>query len=323
MVSEEDILAPAARNVIALSSPGGAAKICRWREFSLADQKENRLPNPRLRAPMSRPRRRKRKVKPSRWQMKNLDCSRNSRNERMKKETSKVLECKAEAKIERLRGERERRAVERYVLQISEKERARIGQDLHDGLCQSLAGVACLAEALAKELRCSGLSGVEAALEIANLVRRCGDEARQMAAGMHPVILAMKGIGPALRDLACTVSRQSEVACIVESDPEVHVSDPGTAINLYRIAQEAISNAIKHGNATKVQIRLTAENSKVTLTIRDNGKGFPAKPIRAGMGLHTMRYRATTLGGTLEIRAAGRRGTILNCSFPANGVNEE
>ena len=95
---------------------------------------------------------------------------------------------------------------------------------------------------------------------------------------------------------------------------------PCVATNLYRIAQEAVANAIKHGNAKAVLIQLAAENGNLTLRVRDDGTGIPAKPKQTGMGLHTMRYRATMIGGSLDVRRARPRGTIVTCSFPTNGV---
>ena len=105
----------------------------------------------------------------------------------------------------------------------------------------------------------------------------------------------------------------------MDCDESLTIADVNVATNVYRIAQEAVANAIKHGRARAILIRLAAHNGRTTLQVRDDGRGFRVKSRQSGMGLHTMRYRASMIGGSLEIRRDGVRGTLVTCCFPTNG----
>jgi PAS domain S-box-containing protein len=212
-----------------------------------------------------------------------------------------------------------RRRAEREVLEISERERTAFGRDVHDSLCQGLLGAAYMAEVL--RTRVSGISPGAAADadELAEVVRQCAEEARNLARGLCPVAMENSGLVAALHDLTAAVTGRTHVRCVLECDDQLTVLDAGVATNLYRIAQEAVSNAIKHGKAKSVLIQLAAGDGKLTLRVRDDGKGMPAKLDQTGMGLHTMVYRATIIGGSLDVRADRPCGTVVTCSFPTNG----
>jgi len=214
-----------------------------------------------------------------------------------------------------------RKDAERQVVAISEREQARFGQDLHDGLCQTLAGAACLAESLHHRLRKIDARLATDAEEIASIVRNSTHEARDMAYGLFPVRMEGNGLTSALQELATDVSRRAHIHCAFECDAAFVGGDGAVATNIYRIAQEAIANAVKHGGAKLIVIRLAVNNGTTTLMLEDDGRGFPSKPKRTGMGLHTMRYRASMIGGLLDIRRSGARGTLVTCSFPTQKLS--
>ncbi|MEP6673313.1 MAG: PAS domain S-box protein [Chthoniobacter sp.] len=155
-----------------------------------------------------------------------------------------------------------RKIAERHVLAISERERRAFGRDLHDSICQSLMGTACLAEALRNKLRKSGLPAASDAEEIGRVARQCLDEARNMARGLCPVAMEKSGLVTALHELTAEVARHTRIECLLECDESLAIGDPNVATNLYRITQEAVSNAIKHGRARSVLIRLAAGHGR-------------------------------------------------------------
>lgn len=205
------------------------------------------------------------------------------------------------------------------MLAISERKRTTFGQDVHDGLCQSLIGAGYLADVLRRDLREIGPEATAKAQEIAKVVRASAEEARNLARGLCPVNVENDGLTAALHELAAEVTKRSRVGCALECDDRLSIADSAVATNLYRIAQEAVANAIKHGKAKSVLIQLAAANGRMTLAVRDDGKGIPAKPKQSGMGLHTMQYRATMIGGSLDVRRDRPRGTVVTCSFPTTG----
>lgn len=210
--------------------------------------------------------------------------------------------------------------LQRQVLEISEREQARIGQDLHDGPCQTLTGIAILAEVASRELDGANLEIAAQIREIARSVRESADEVRRLAAGMFPVKIERYGLAWALRELAADTSRLSAAQCSFRMAVPIVITDQGAAIHLYRIAQEAISNAVRHGRASEIALELAASAGAVSLTIRDDGDGIPSEPPGGGLGLHTMRYRARMLGGSLEVAEAAPRGTAVVCTFPGKEV---
>lgn len=211
-----------------------------------------------------------------------------------------------------------RRQAERQVLAISERERTTFGQDVHDSLCQSLMGAAYLADNLRKRTRRTSRAVAADAGQISDVVRQCAEEARGLARGLCPAAMESSGLVAALHQLSADVTQRSRVRCAVECDDRLTVHDAGVATHLYRIAQEAVANAIKHGRAKSVQIQLVAGEGAMTLRVRDDGKGSSAKTKQSGMGLHTMQYRATMIGGSLDVRRTRPRGTLVSCCFPAS-----
>jgi DNA-binding NarL/FixJ family response regulator len=209
-------------------------------------------------------------------------------------------------------------ALEREVLAIADHERRRIGQELHDGLCQSLAGIAALATVLAGALAANAEPDLAASAgEIVRLLNETVGEARDLARGLSPIGLNGAGLTDALETLAHNVCRTHGAYCGLVEDgrcPELHQE---TTRHLVRIAQEAVHNAITHGRANEIEIRLTCAAGSGSLSIRDNGTGLSEQyRSQGGIGLQTMTYRARAVGGSLTVAAEPRRGVMVTCGFP-------
>jgi PAS domain S-box-containing protein len=205
--------------------------------------------------------------------------------------------------------------LEREILAISEREQRRLGHDLHDDLCQQLAGIEFLSQRLASDLAARSAASAPQAKEIAQMVQRAMTQTRELALGLSPVRLEAEGLTDALRELAMGTRKVFGCDCRFRCDPPVLVPDHTVAIHLYRIAQEAVSNAIKHGQARRIAIGLTAKDRSVTLAVKDNGRGIPRKlPRRKGMGLRIMRYRAEVIGGALLVEPVPGGGTRVVCT---------
>ena len=210
----------------------------------------------------------------------------------------------------------DRNRLEQQLLEVSEREQQRIGRDLHDGLCQHLAGVGFMCKALAQKLAASSKTGAADARTLANLIRQAIADARGIASGLYPVKMEANGSMSALQELAANIEAMFHVQCVYSCDWPVIIKDNGVAVHLYRIAQEAVTNAIRHGKARHIWIGLAETDHRIKLTVKDNGKGLPDPlPSTRGIGIDIMNYRARTIGGTLHIRRAPKGGTILTCSF--------
>ncbi len=209
-----------------------------------------------------------------------------------------------------------RAEVEQELLLVSEREKRRIGQDLHDDLCQELAGAAFFLESSARKLEENDPAQAKIFAEAARIVNANVGLARDLARGLHAVELSATGLANALRELAFRVSQQRAVQCRLDCPRQVRVRDEAVALNLYRIAQEAVTNAIKNGKATRIIIKLLRTRRDLVLSVQDNGKGFSEKRPRRGMGIHIMKYRADVIGGKFVIESADSRGTVVSCTLP-------
>jgi PAS domain S-box-containing protein len=211
----------------------------------------------------------------------------------------------------------ERRQLEQAILEISGREQRRIGHDLHDDLCQRLGGIQLLGGVLEKELAAEGHPQARQVGRILAQVHEALERARLLARGLAPVGLEAEGLANALRELADNSAQLFRIACEFRAEAPVALADPSAAAHLYRIAQEAITNAVKHGGAKRVVIRLKeAKDDAFELKINDDGRGFaPAEAATSGMGLRIMKYRAAMIGATLEVHSAAGRGTTVTCTF--------
>ena len=206
--------------------------------------------------------------------------------------------------------------LEREIIKISEREQQRIGQDLHDGLCQYLAAIGCAASSLRNDLQKINSPEAPAAAEIAELLKQGVTQTRNLSRGLFPVQMDEAGLESALDELAASASRLFNIECEFESIGHVPIYDNAAATHLYRISQEALNNATRHGQASKVSIWLMEDDDIVTLSIADNGKGLPKAPGKIdGMGLKIMDYRARLIEGRLEFGDNPGGGVVVTCSF--------
>jgi signal transduction histidine kinase len=211
----------------------------------------------------------------------------------------------------------ERRWLEQRLLTVIDAEQQRIGADLHDGLGQKLTGLACLATALRDRLAKSDSENAEQANLIAALSNDATLESRALARGLCPVQLEQAGgLLSALTELVESTELIQGVRCRFRH-PQQFECDHLTGVQLYRISQEAINNALRHGQAKNIEINLTEREAGVfRLTIADDGKGFDAdvRPISKG-GLRLMDYRANMIGGTFVVDSQPGLGTRVICDF--------
>ncbi len=214
-------------------------------------------------------------------------------------------------------GEREaeQMRLEREVLEISEGERQRIGHDLHDGLGQRLTAASMTANALviaARKAEAQELA--ERGEDIGRQLREAIADARALAHGLAPVALADDGLMTALTSLAESTSRGGAVRCVFECAEPVRVANAEAAGHLYRIAQEAVNNALKHAAPSEICIGLERCDGMLVIEVDDDGDGFDEKAeARDGIGLRVMRYRARLIGGALEIGSAPAGGARISC----------
>lgn len=211
----------------------------------------------------------------------------------------------------------ERKRLEREVLEISDQERRRIGQDLHDGICQHLAGIELMSQVLEQKLAPKSKADAARAGEIARHVREAIGQTRSLARGLSPVTIETEGLASALEELASSAQKMFGVSCRVEAPHRSPPCAPAAATHLYRIAQEAVSNAIRHGKATHIVIRMESDPERLLLTVIDNGNGFSQTlPKQNGMGLRIMQHRAGLIGGRLSIEPNVQGGMRVTCSLP-------
>jgi len=218
----------------------------------------------------------------------------------------------------------DRKRLEREILEISDREQRRIGHDLHDGLCQHLAGIELMSQVLEQKLEPLSRDAAKRAGDIAQNVREAIGQTRSLARGLSPVTLESEGLTSALHELAVNTEKLFNVKCHFDGDSLVAVPNHAVATHLFRLAQEAVSNAIKHGKAKRITIHLKADPGRIYLAVSDNGRGIPAKlPQSKGMGLRIMQSRAGMIGGTLTIERNADGGTSVICSAPNNSVADK
>lgn len=208
--------------------------------------------------------------------------------------------------------------LEKQIIEVSEYEQQRIGRDLHDGLCQFLAAIGCASTSLKLDLEQQGLRELARnAAEIESLLSESVKQARDLSHGLVPVQLDEAGLSAALRELTASTNRLLPVKCTFECAAEAPAGLNGKATHLYRIAQEAIHNATKHGKADKIDICLSANASATSLSITDDGIGFPKNGCETtGVGISIMRYRAHLMGGEFAIESGCDGGTTVSCIVP-------
>jgi two-component system, LuxR family, sensor kinase FixL len=214
----------------------------------------------------------------------------------------------------------EQRRLESEVLRTSEYERRRIGQDLHDGLGQMLTGIGLISKHVAQNLKKEGHSLAEHSQEITDLIKEADQYARELARGLVPVELDGEGLTTALDRLTTHAEKLFGIKCDLVSKGKLKLEDATHVMHLYRITQEAINNAVKHGDASEVSIRLVVSKSHTRLMIEDNGTGFQEDwDKKGGLGVRIMQFRAGLIGSNLEISDSPKGGARVTCTIPIIG----
>jgi signal transduction histidine kinase len=213
----------------------------------------------------------------------------------------------------------ERQRLERSILEISERERRSIGHDLHDGLSQHLTGTAITGQLLADRLQERAAEETADARKVVGLVKSAIAQTRHMAKGLLLADIDAEGLPSALLEFCATTGAQFRVTCTFSNEDPVVSLPPehGVASHLFRIAQEAVRNAIRHGGAKHIKVSLHCWNRQLHLKIQDDGSGLPPPGNRGeGLGLRIMAHRAGMIGATFIIERVPAGGTLVQCSLP-------
>jgi PAS domain S-box-containing protein len=208
-----------------------------------------------------------------------------------------------------------RKGLEGEILSISDREQQRLGQELHDGLCQHLTAVAFMTRSIALRLKNHRVIEVSDIEKIAQLVNDAATDTRSLSRALHRLDVDAAGLVNALQDL---VDREIwRTPCRLKVKPSFRVEDDAAAAHLYRIAREAVINANKHAQAREIVLKLERSRREMVLHVIDDGVGLPAEPkLKQGLGLHIMKYRSELVGGHLEIDSPKSGGTRISCYLP-------
>lgn len=218
----------------------------------------------------------------------------------------------------------ERERLEKEILEVSEREQRRIGHDLHDSLCQHLTGTALACQVLGEKLASRARPEAADAHQLVGLVEDGITLARNLARGIYPVDMEAEGLMAAFQELAAGLTARSKVRCTFVCDPPVLIHDAAAATHLYRIAQEAVTNALRHGKAGRILIALAGRAGQLTLTVEDDGAGLPEHwQTRPGLGTRIMAHRAAMLGGSFALEPGPAGGTVVTCSIPQASAPKE
>jgi signal transduction histidine kinase len=215
-----------------------------------------------------------------------------------------------------------RKGLEGQILEISDREQQRLGQELHDGLCQHLTAVAFMARSVALRLKNHRVIEVKDIEKIAELVNDAASDTRNLSRALHRIDVDAAGLIDALRDL---VDREIwRIPCRLEFKPSLHIENDIVAGELYRIAREAVINANKHSQAREIVIRMERVENEMVLRVIDDGVGFASEPkTKRGLGAHIMGYRARLIGARLEIDSPKEGGTRVSCYLPHNALQSK
>jgi len=213
-------------------------------------------------------------------------------------------------------GAAENRELERRILEIDDEEQRRIGHDLHDGLGQQLTGLAMMSKRLENRLSSANSPETSEAAKVSELAKNAVELAHDLCRTLSPPALESAGLAEALRELAANAESIFRIECTVDEPGGIKPPPVGTGVHLYRIAQEAISNAVRHGKARHVEVRLRSTGGELLMQIADDGSGIdPTAASMNGMGLRIMRYRARMIGAQIEIRHRQLGGTEVLCRY--------
>ena len=211
----------------------------------------------------------------------------------------------------------ERDRLQRQLVNAVWDQHRRFGQELHDTLGQALSGIGMLADSFAKRLAARGDPDAEQLSELVEMIQQAKTEVRQLSKGLYPVDVDAQGLLAALEELALTTRQRSQIPCEFNGDRAIQLRDNDVTTHLFRIAQEAVHNAVKHGSPSKISIALTKARGRVTLAVRDDGSGIPAESAKrsGGLGMRIMQYRANAIGADLLVEMGGSGGTLVRCTL--------
>ena len=213
----------------------------------------------------------------------------------------------------------ERERLDQEIAEIADRERRRLGQSLHDTVGQHLTGTALAAQVLREKLANRAAGEVPDADKVVRYLEEGIDLTRNLARGFFSPELEADGLSVALQGLAENVTERFGVVCTFHGNDDVRVRDSTTATQLYHIAQEATTNAVKHAQATKIDIELDRRGQRLTLAVSDDGKGFPEKlPEPPGLGLRLMAHGAALVGGKFSVQRNRNGGTVVTCKLSAD-----
>jgi|GEM_PF-4444288 len=218
----------------------------------------------------------------------------------------------------------ERKKVEKEVLEISLREQRRFGEELHDGVCQSLVGILMMVRSLAEKFRRGNLNDLEIR-KVADLLSQLLEQARDMAHGFYPVEMEANSLMVSLEELVGRMAKSSEASCKFHCPEPILIQNNYVATHLYRIAQEAMNNAIRHGAADRIDVSLLKAGGHLILSVTDNGRGLPPQggDLGSGIGLKIMKYRARMIDGEIEWKANSPQGVQLSCRLPLRAASPE
>ena len=219
----------------------------------------------------------------------------------------------------------ERTRLQKELLETGERVQRRIGYDLHDRLGQHLTGTALAGHVLGQKLANQSLPEAAEADRLVELIEEAIELTRTLARSLHPIEIPAGRLADSFQELAASTSDRFKVSCQFECHQTAPLSDVNAATHLYRIAQEAIANAVRHGKARYINIRLDSTNNETVLTVIDDGIGLPENARNGdGLGLRIMAYRASMIGATFNIeRLSSSGGTRVSCTLASNGGPEE
>lgn len=216
--------------------------------------------------------------------------------------------------VRALRYAIERKNLELEALEMVTQQQQRISQDLHDGVGQELTGLSYMAKSLSKKLESKGLPEAKIANDIVAATQHALAEVRHAVRGLAPVEVDSQGLLVALQRLAGTTQSLFDIPCKFTYDQPVTVADAHTATHLFRVAQEAVNNAVKHSEASQITVKLHKTAEGVVLDVHDNGIGFQTDSAdSAGLGLRSMHLRAGAIGATLQVASQENQGTTVTC----------
>ncbi len=217
-------------------------------------------------------------------------------------------------------SENESRELQRRILEIGDAEQRRIGHDLHDGLGQHLTGITMMLRRHQQDLEAAQAPAAATAGKVADLAQSALEWTRDLSQSLSPPALESAGLAEALRELAARAENLFNIECTFEQIGKPDAADLAAGVHLYRIAQEAISNAVRHGEAKQIILRFEGSRDTISLQVIDNGTGIePTAQSADGMGLRIMRYRARMIGASIDVRHEPHGGTIVACHYHRAG----